>query len=40
MFIYETAPVSAPVEEVKEEAETVEENAVLKWFKNLFKKEK
>ena len=40
MFIYETAPVSAPVEEVKEDAETVEENAVLKWFKNLFKKEK
>ena len=40
MFIYETAPVSAPVEELKEEAETVEENAVLKWFKNLFKKEK
>ena len=40
MFIYETAPVFAPVEEVKEEAETVEENAVLKWFKNLFKKEK
>ncbi|MDD6704267.1 MAG: hypothetical protein PUE34_07980 [Clostridiaceae bacterium] len=40
MFIYETAPVSAPVEEVKDEAETVEENAVLKWFKNLFKKEK
>ena len=40
MFIYETAPVSAPVEDVKEEAETVEENAVLKWFKNLFKKEK
>ena len=40
MFIYETAPVSAPVEEVKEDAETVEENAVLKWIKNLFKKEK
>ena len=40
MFIYETAPVSAPVKEVKEDAETVEENAVLKWFKNLFKKEK
>ncbi len=38
MFVYETAPISAPVEEVKEEtAETVEENAVLAWFKKLFK---
>lgn len=40
MFVYETAAVSAPAEEVKEEAETVEENAILKWFKNLFKKDK
>ena len=40
MFVYETAAVSAPSEEVKEEAETVEENAILKWFKNLFKKDK
>lgn len=40
MFVYETAPISAPVEEVKEEtAETVEENAVLTWFKKLFKKD-
>ena len=40
MFVYETAPISAPTEEVKEEAETVEENAVLAWFKKLFKKDK
>ena len=40
MFVYETAAVSAPSEEVKEEAETVEKNAILKWFKNLFKKDK
>ncbi len=40
MFVYETAAVSAPSEEVKEEAKTVEENAILKWFKNLFKKDK
>lgn len=40
MFVYETAAVSAPSEEVKEEAETVEENAILKWFKKLFKKDK
>lgn len=40
MFVYETAAVSAPAEEVKEEAETVEENAILTWFKKLFKKDK
>ena len=40
MFVYETATISAPTEEVKEEAETVEENAVLAWFKKLFKKDK
>ncbi len=40
MFVYETAPISAPTEEVKEEAETVEENAILTWFKKLFKKDK
>ncbi|MDY3089361.1 MAG: hypothetical protein SOW51_09150, partial [Oscillospiraceae bacterium] len=40
MFVYETPAVSAPSVEVKEEAETVEENAILKWFKNLFKKDK
>ena len=40
MFVYETAAISAPTEEVKEEAETVEENAVLAWFKKLFKKDK
>lgn len=40
MFVYETAAISAPTEEVKEEAETVEENAILAWFKKLFKKDK
>ncbi len=40
MFVYETSAVSAPTEEVKEEAETVEENAILAWFKKLFKKDK
>lgn len=40
MFVYETAAISAPTEEVKEEAETVEENAILTWFKKLFKKDK
>ncbi len=39
MFVYETASVSAPSEEVVEEAETVEENAILAWFKKLFKKD-
>lgn len=40
MFVYETSAITAPTEEVKKEAETVEENAILKWFKNLFKKDK
>lgn len=40
MFVYETAPISAPTKEVKEEAETVEENAILAWFKKTFKKDK
>lgn len=40
MFVYETSPITAPVEEVEEEAaNTVEENAILTWFKNLFKKD-
>lgn len=40
MFVYETSPITAPVEEVEEEAaDTVEENAILTWFKNLFKKD-
>lgn len=39
MFVYETSAVSAPTEEVKEEADTVEENAILAWFKKLFKKD-
>ncbi len=38
MFVYETSAISAPTEEVKEEADTVEENAILAWFKKLFKK--
>lgn len=40
MFVYETSPITAPVEKVEEEAaDTVEENAILTWFKNLFKKD-
>lgn len=40
MFVYETSPITAPVEEVEEEAaDTVEENAILTWFKKLFKKD-
>lgn len=40
MFVYETSPITAPVEQVEEEAaDTVEENAILTWFKKLFKKD-